>query len=78
MSQTILPFYIIIGSALFLGTLLGLCARQAVGLTGTLLLGRSGKKSRGRVEGRTPGPAPALRAPSKGKKRSSVKFEEGA
>ncbi|VDB91881.1 unnamed protein product [Peniophora sp. CBMAI 1063] len=50
-SQTILPFYIIIGSALFCGTILGLCARQAVGLTGTILLGRSIKEGRGRAIG---------------------------
>lgn len=77
-SQTILPFYIIIGSAIFCGALLGLCARQVVSITGTVLLGPSGKEGRGRAAGRSVQPAPTLRTPSKGKKRTSVKFEQGA
>ncbi|KZV73707.1 hypothetical protein PENSPDRAFT_749938 [Peniophora sp. CONT] len=77
-SQTILPFYVIIGSALFCGTLLGLCARQVVALIGVALLGRSGKEDRGRAAGRPVQPTPTMRNPSKGKKRASVKFEHGA
>lgn len=77
-SQAVLPFYVIIGSALFCGTILGLCARLVVSLTGSLLLGRSGREGRGRAAGRPAQSAPTLRTPSKAKKRASVKFEQGA